>query len=187
MMLPMLTDTNELDQCLALIGEQRQALHESGYDFDPKMPIGAMIEVPAAALIAGTFAHRLDFLSIGTNDLIQYTLAIDRTDETVTHLYDPTHPAVLKLIKGTLDDGVQADIPVAMCGEMAGDPRFTRLLLGMGLKEFSVPINRLAEINHIICNSDISRLRRSSKTLIATPTKSKRMQLLKLINEGLEL
>lgn len=122
------------------------------------MQIGAMIEVPAAALSADDFAAHLDFLSIGTNDLIQYTLAIDRVDDEVNYLYDPLHPAVLRLIKMTIDAGKRTGIPVAMCGEMAGDTRYTRLLLGMGLHEFSMHHTTLQEVKHVIINSSIASL-----------------------------
>ncbi len=105
-----------------------------------------MIEVPAAAVCADLFASRLDFLSIGTNDLIQYTLAIDRVDDEVNYLYDPLHPSVLRLVKMTIDAGRRADIPVTMCGEMAGDPRFTKLLLGFGLRMFSIDPKTLLEV-----------------------------------------
>lgn len=185
LMLPMLTDLSELDQCLNLIEEQRALLRRSGRPFDPTLGIGAMIEVPAAALTAESFARRLDFLSIGTNDLIQYTLAIDRTDETVNHLYDPLHPAVLQLIRLTLEGGARAGIPVAMCGEMAGDVRYTRLLLGMGLREFSVPVNRLAEIRHVIRHSDAYTLSAAADALIATAGRSARAELLDGINQDL--
>ena len=117
-----------------------------------------MIEVPAAALSAKAFASHLDFLSIGTNDLIQYTLAIDRIDDEVNYLYDPLHPAVLKLIKMTIDAGSNAGIPVAMCGEMAGDPLYTRLLLGMGLTEFSMHPTALQEVKRVINQSSIAEL-----------------------------
>ena len=120
--------------------------------------IGGMIEVPAAALMAADFAKRLDFLSIGTNDLIQYTLAIDRVDDEVNYLYDPLHPAVLKLIKMVIDAGQAAGIPVAMCGEMAGDSRYTRLLLGMGLSEFSMHHTALQEVKRVINNCKIETL-----------------------------
>jgi phosphotransferase system enzyme I (PtsI) len=132
MMLPMLSNTHELHQALSLVNETRNALQRESHAFAPDLPIGGMIEVPAAALSAGDFAKHLDFLSIGTNDLIQYTLAIDRIDDEVTYLYDPLHPAVLKLIRMTINAGRAAGIPVAMCGEMAGDPRYTRLLLAWG-------------------------------------------------------
>ena len=101
----------------------REELRSQSYDFDPDVPIGGMIEVPAAAISADLFADKLDFLAIGTNDLIQYTLAIDRVDDEVNYLYDPLHPSILRLIKATIDAGIAARIPVSMCGEMAGNVR----------------------------------------------------------------
>ncbi len=159
MMIPMLTNTQELHQVLSLVKETRNALQREALTFAPDISIGGMIEVPGAALSAGEFARHLDFLSIGTNDLIQYTLAIDRVDDEVNYLYDPLHPAVLRLIKMTIDAGLKADIPVAMCGEMAGDPRYTRLLLGMGLTEFSMHHTSLQEVKSVINNSHIATLR----------------------------
>jgi phosphotransferase system enzyme I (PtsI) len=159
MMVPMLSNTQELQQLLALVDETRNALQREGQAFSPDIRVGGMIEVPAAALSAADFAARLDFLSIGTNDLIQYTLAIDRVDDEVNYLYDPLHPAVLRLIKMTIDAGRDAGIPVAMCGEMAGDPRYTRLLLGMGLCEFSMHHTSLQEVKRVINNSNIGKLR----------------------------
>jgi len=120
-MIPMLTNTGELSQVLALIEEAKQLLKKKNIAFDKNIPVGAMIEVPAAALAADAFARKLDFLSIGTNDLIQYTLAIDRIDDEVNYLFNPLHPAVLKLIQMTIDAGKKANIPVSMCGEMASD------------------------------------------------------------------
>jgi phosphoenolpyruvate-protein phosphotransferase (PTS system enzyme I) len=186
LMLPMLTDLSELHRALELIAEQREALSSEGRHYDPSMPIGAMIEVPAAALIAEEFAHRLDFLSIGTNDLIQYTLAIDRTDDAVNDLYDPLHPAVLKLVRLTLDGAGKAGIPVAMCGEMAGDPAYTRLLLGLGLREFSVPPNRHAEVKYVITRSDVRTISARAAQLCTLPNRQERLQALAELNRGLD-
>ncbi len=158
LMIPMLSTTHELHQVLALISETRDSLLRGKLAFSPDIMIGCMIEVPAAALSAADFASHLDFLSIGTNDLIQYTLAIDRIDDEVNYLYDPLHPAVLKLIKMVIDAGKSAGVPVEMCGEMAGDPRFTRLLLGMGLTEFSMHPTALQEVKQVINNSSIALL-----------------------------
>ena len=158
MMIPMLSNTHELQQVLNLIEEAKHALLRQGMTYDPHIRIGGMIEVPAAALSAVAFSRRLDFLSIGTNDLIQYTLAIDRVDDEVNYLYDPLHPAVLGLIRMVIDAGQRAGIPVAMCGEMAGDPRYTRLLLGMGLTEFSMHPSALQEIKSVINQSSIDAL-----------------------------
>ena len=158
LMIPMLSNTRELHQVLSLINDTKIALQRAAHAFAPEIEIGGMIEVPAAALTAADFASHLDFLSIGTNDLIQYTLAIDRVDEEVNYLYDPLHPAVLRLIKMTIDAGKAAGIPVAMCGEMAGDPRYTRLLLGMGLSEFSMHHTALPGVKHVINSSSIEAL-----------------------------
>ena len=158
MMIPMLSSTQELHQVLALISETKNSLLRQNLAFSPDNMIGCMIEVPAAALSAADFASQLDFLSIGTNDLIQYTLAIDRIDDEVNYLYDPLHPAVLKLIKMVIDAGKSSGVPIEMCGEMAGDPRFTRLLLGMGLTEFSMQPTALQEVKQVINSSSITIL-----------------------------
>ncbi|MGB5475179.1 MAG: phosphoenolpyruvate--protein phosphotransferase [Gammaproteobacteria bacterium] len=170
MMIPMLTNTQELHQVLSLLKETRNALHREALAFAPDISIGGMIEVPGAALSAREFARHLDFLSIGTNDLIQYTLAIDRVDDEVNYLYDPLHPAVLRLIKMTIDAGLETGIPVAMCGEMAGDPRYTRLLLGMGLTEFSMHHTSLQEVKRVINNSHIATLRPLVEELVNRTT-----------------
>ena len=132
LMIPMLSNMQETRQVLEMIDEIKAELSGQGVEFDEDIPVGAMIEVPAAAICADIFAGQLDFLSIGTNDLIQYTIAIDRVDDEVSYLYEPLHPAVLRLIRMTIDAGDRANIPVAMCGEMAGDIKFTQLLLGLG-------------------------------------------------------
>ena len=165
-MIPMLTNTEELDQVLNLIEEAKQRLRKKNIAFDKKIPVGAMIEVPAAALAADAFAQKLDFLSIGTNDLIQYTLAIDRIDDEVNYLFNPLHPAVLKLIHMTIKAGKKANIPVSMCGEMASDTQYTRLLLGMGLEYFSVQANALLEIKHIIINSTLKNLQTETESIL---------------------
>jgi phosphotransferase system enzyme I (PtsI) len=158
LMIPMLSNMHELQQVLQLVSETRNRLERSGLAFDPAMPVGGMIEIPAAALSAGAFAGKLDFLSIGTNDLIQYTLAIDRVDDEVNYLYDPLHPAVLQLIRMSIEAGRSQGIPVGMCGEIAGDPRYTRLLLGMGLTEFSMHHTSLQEVKRVINQSSITEL-----------------------------
>jgi phosphotransferase system enzyme I (PtsI) len=158
LLIPMLTTPSELGQVLALIDEIKQELQDEGKRFDEALPIGGMIEVPAAAICADIFARKLDFLSIGTNDLMQYTLATDRIDESVSHLFDPLNPGVLRLIDSVIKAGREAGIPVAMCGEMAGDPALTRLLLAMGLTEFSAPPASLLEVKRIIRGSDIGML-----------------------------
>jgi phosphotransferase system enzyme I (PtsI) len=166
LMIPMISSMTEVDKVLSLIAETRRDLRRDGIAFDPLMPIGGMIEVPAAALMAGALARRLDFLSIGTNDLVQYTLAIDRVDDTVSYLYDPQHPAVLRLIKYTIDAAVGSHTQVSMCGEMAGDPRYTALLLGLGLREFSMQPGSLLEVKDRVCASDIGALTQATGALM---------------------
>ncbi len=157
-MIPMLSSIAELDQTLEILREVKQELSLEGVRFDNNIPVGGMIEVPAAAISADIFASKLDFLSIGTNDLIQYTLAIDRIDDEVNYLYDPLHPSVLRLINHILRAGQKARIPVSMCGEMAGNPDYTPLLLGLGLLEFSMEPSRLLEIKQLIRSSDRNKL-----------------------------
>ena len=138
LMIPMLSEVDEVHQVLDIVRTIKKDFERRRVRFNPEMPIGGMVEVPAAAISADIFAAELDFLSIGTNDLIQYAVAIDRVNDEVSYLYDPLNPGVLRLIAATLAAGDGAGIPVGMCGEMAGDPRYTRLLLGLGLREFSV-------------------------------------------------
>jgi phosphotransferase system enzyme I (PtsI) len=158
LLIPMLTSLEELEQVLTLIDEQKNRLQQSGQRFDPELPLGAMIEVPAAALCADLFARRLDFLSIGTNDLIQYTLAIDRVDDAVSYLYDPLHPSVIRLVKHVIDAAKATRTSVGMCGEMAGDARFTPLLLGLGLREFSMHPGSLLEVKDRVRHCELRRL-----------------------------
>ena len=157
LLIPMLAHVTEIEQTLALIELAKMQLRESRHKFNA-VEVGGMIEIPAAALSLGPFLRRLDFLSIGTNDLIQYTLAIDRTDGAVAHLYDPLHPAVLKLIAQTIQGAQRADLPVAVCGEMAGDPKLTKLLLGMGLREFSMHPAQLLEVKQQVMMADAAQL-----------------------------
>lgn len=167
MMIPMLTRLQEIRQTMALIDQAKQSLTREGVVFDNNMAVGGMIEVPAAALSVDAFARYLDFLSIGTNDLIQYTLAADRLDAELNHLCQSLHPAVLKLIHMIIEAGVHADIPVAMCGEMAGEPRYTRLLLALGLREFSMHPQAVPEIKHIIQGTDVQALARNVDQVLA--------------------
>ena len=167
LMIPMLSNIDEIARVVELVREVQEELLRTGVDFDTDIPIGGMIEVPAAAVSADLFAAHLDFLSIGTNDLIQYTLAIDRVDDTVNYLYDPLHPSVLRLIAMTIDAADKQGIPVAMCGEMAGDTRYTRLLLGLGLREFSMHPSALLEIKKIVRESAIADLKQQSAQVMA--------------------
>jgi phosphotransferase system enzyme I (PtsI) len=157
-LVPMLAHAQEIDATLAAVEQAKSALRGERIAFDEHVEIGGMIEIPAAALAIGMFTRRLAFLSIGTNDLIQYTLAIDRSDDAVAHLYDPLHPAVLGLIAHTLFSGEKSDTPVSLCGELAGDPELTRLLLGMGLRNFSMHPSQIPEVKQQVLRSDVSEI-----------------------------
>ena len=157
-MIPMLSNVHEIQQVLQMINDIKAELDELNIPYDHDLQTGGMIEVPAAAVCADIFAAQLDFLSLGTNDLIQYTMAIDRVNDEVNYLYDPLNPAVLRLIHTTIKAGKKEKIPVAMCGEMAGETKYTRLLLGLGLREFSVHPTTLLEVKQIIIDSNISEL-----------------------------
>ncbi len=181
-MIPMLSSLQELEQSLAIIREVRAELERENIPFSSEVPIGGMIEVPAAAISADLFARKLDFLSIGTNDLIQYTLAIDRVDDSVNYLYDPLHPSVLRLIQTVLAAGREAGIPVAMCGEMAGDTHFTRLLLGLGLREFSMEPSQMLEVRQQILESRIESVEPLARTILACTDTHELHQYIEFIN-----
>jgi phosphotransferase system enzyme I (PtsI) len=167
-LIPMLAHAFEIDQSLAMIAQAKAQLHQANIKYDPHVPVGAMIEIPAAALALPMFVKRMDFLSIGTNDLIQYTLAIDRVDYEVAHLYNPLHPAVLQLIAMTIAAGHKAGIEVAVCGEMAGDVKLTRLLLGMGLREFSMHPAQLLSVKQEILGSDLGLIVPQTRKILRT-------------------
>ena len=181
-LIPMLSSALELNQALRAVGEARHSLEEDGIAFDPATPVGGMIEVPAAALSLDIFARRLDFLSIGTNDLIQYTLAIDRTDEAVAHLYDPLHPAVLSLVAGIIHSANRARVPVAVCGEMAGDTALTRLLLGFGLRRFSMHPANLLAVKQAILKTDLEQATTHARRMLKTGDPHKLATLLERLN-----
>lgn len=166
LLIPMLAHAFEIDQSLAMIEQAKAQLREAGQKFDESIPVGAMIEIPAAALALPMFVKRMDFLSIGTNDLIQYTLAIDRVDYEVAHLYNPLHPAVLQLIAMTIAAGRKAGIDVAVCGEMAGDVKLTRLLLGMGLREFSMHPAQLLSVKQEILGADLTTITPQARKIL---------------------
>jgi phosphotransferase system enzyme I (PtsI) len=182
MMIPMLTNDEEIQQVLELIEKAKEQLKKRKTRFDKNLKVGAMIEVPAAALSASAFAKRLDFLSIGTNDLIQYTLALDRIDDEVSYLYNPLNPAVLYLIQHTITAGKEAGVPVSLCGEMASDPLYTRLLLGMGLDYFSVQANAMLEIKHIINNCNLSHLQKPAQNILNASSMREIDALIKQLN-----
>jgi phosphotransferase system enzyme I (PtsI) len=156
LLIPMLAHVSEVRHTMEAIARAKQQLTEAGRAF-ADVQVGAMIEVPAAALVLPTFLRYFDFVSIGTNDLIQYTLAIDRADDAVAHLYDPWHPAVLQLIWRTIQQATAAGKGVHVCGEMAGDPAFTALLLAMGLRSFSMHPSQIASVKQKVLRTDARR------------------------------
>jgi phosphotransferase system enzyme I (PtsI) len=153
----MLAHGSEIRQTMALIDRARALLDNKGVPYGP-VRLGAMIEIPAAALTLKLFLKYFDFLSIGTNDLIQYTLAIDRADEAVSHLYNPCHPAVLRLIADTINECNAQGKGVSVCGEMAGDVTMTRLLLGMGLRSFSMHPSQILAVKQEVLRADAAKL-----------------------------
>ena len=165
LLIPMLAHASEIRQTLALVDRAREQLDVRGQAYGP-VRLGAMIEVPAAALTIPLFLRYFDFLSIGTNDLIQYTLAIDRADEAVSHLYDPVHPAVLQLLASTISQCQAQGKGVSVCGEMAGDVAMTRLLLGLGLRSFSMHPSQILAVKQQILRSDTVRLQAWAQSVL---------------------
>lgn len=149
-MYPMISGIEELRSANKILQDVKQDLSTNNIKFDENIQVGAMIEIPSAAVLMDVIAKEVDFVSIGTNDLIQYTLAVDRINENVTNIYDPMHPAVLRLIKQIIDNAHKKKVEVAMCGEMAGDPLYTPILLGFGLDEFSVSPSQISRIKKVI-------------------------------------
>ena len=180
-MLPMISNLQEFRQASGLIELARAELLREGYQVAADVPVGAMIEVPAAAIASPMLAQHARFFSIGTNDLIQYTLAIDRVDDEVNYLYDPLHPAVLQLIHRTIDAGLHAGIPVTMCGEMAGDVRYTRLLLGLGLQEFSMHPANVLEVKRAVLDADLGDLRAKALRMLASADVEEQQSLIEAI------
>jgi phosphotransferase system enzyme I (PtsI) len=183
-MLPMISSVQEFRQAEQIILAAAVQLRAEGHTVADQVPLGAMIEVPAAALAAPLLARHARFFSIGTNDLIQYTLAIDRVDQEVNYLYNPLHPAVLRLIRMTIEAGEHSGVPVAMCGEMAGDPRHTRLLLGLGLTEFSMHPASVLEVKRIIMESDVAQLRRRAQRALAAASVREFQDLMVAFSHG---
>ncbi len=165
-LIPMVAHMHEVKAAKAAIEAAKRELDARGQSYSDNIQIGCMVEIPATAIAIDPFADALDFLSIGTNDLIQYTLAIDRADNEVSALYDPLHPAVLKLIANTINAGMRAGIPVAVCGEMAGDPKLTRLLLGLGLTNFSMHPQQLLDVKREIRQGHSNALRQQVATAL---------------------
>lgn len=166
-LVPMLSTLSELRQTKLLLERAKLSLRKENIPFNENITLGGMIEVPAAAINAEAFAKELDFLSIGTNDLIQYTLAIDRTDDAVAHLYNPLHPSVLKLISITIKAGIKLGKSVAVCGEMAGDAKLTKLLIGMGLRQLSMHPSNILSVKQQILHSQIAKLNSNARKVLS--------------------
>ena len=166
LMYPMISGIEELREANKILEKVKNDLRNEKIKFDEDIEVGAMIEVPSAAMIMDSLAKELDFVSIGTNDLIQYTLAVDRVNENVANLYDPLHPAILRLIKKIIDEGHKAGIDVGMCGEMAGDPSYTPILLGFGLDEFSVSSAQIPKIKQVIRSITLSDAKKAAKKIL---------------------
>jgi phosphotransferase system enzyme I (PtsI) len=181
-LVPMLSNVAEITQTLHLIESAKQSLRNEKIPFDEKVQVGGMIEIPAAALSLDIFMRKLDFLSIGTNDLIQYTLAIDRADDSVAHLYDSLHPAVLRLVAHVIRSANRVGIPVSVCGEIAGDAAFTRLLLGFGLRVFSMHPAQLLTVKREILRANLPDLIPVTQKILKTADPEKIHALLAKLN-----
>lgn len=181
-LIPMLASVAEIDATLAMIAQAKESLRERDVPFDEGVEVGGMIEVPAAVLAIGGFLAKLDFLSIGTNDLIQYTLAVDRSDEAVSHLYDPLHPAIIKLIALAIAGANKAGVPIAVCGEMAGETTLTRVLLGLGLRNFSMHPGHIPTVKQRVLTSDVSAIRPFIERMKRTDSPAKLAALLDKLN-----
>ncbi|MDR0401670.1 MAG: phosphoenolpyruvate--protein phosphotransferase [Endomicrobium sp.] len=180
-MYPMIYDIEDLRNANNILNNVKEDLKSENIKFDEEIEVGAMIEVPSAAIMIDAIAKEVDFISIGTNDLIQYTLAVDRTNESVADFYDPLHPAILRFIKKIIDESHNAEIDVSMCGEMAGDPYYTPILLGLGLDQFSVASSRILKIKNVIRNISLNDAKKISEEILKCNDKN---SILKIINEN---
>jgi phosphotransferase system enzyme I (PtsI) len=181
-LIPMLMNVAEVDQALQMIAQAKASLDEQGIPYDARIRVGGMIEVPAAALALGIFTRKLDFLSVGTNDLIQYMLAVDRTDDTVAHLYDPLHPAVLNLLAHVFRTAAKANVPVALCGEMAGDVTLTRILLALGLRQYSMHSAHLLDVKQHLLKTNLQEIKPLAQKMLRTDDPGKLRALLARVN-----
>ncbi|MET3290619.1 UNVERIFIED_CONTAM: phosphotransferase system enzyme I (PtsI) [Brevibacillus sp. OAP136] len=181
LMFPMISSLQELRQAKAVLHDVKCECREKGIAFDEEMEIGIMIEVPSAAIISDVLAKEVDFFSIGTNDLLQYTLAVDRMNEKITRLYDPFHPAILRLIRAVIANGHKEGICVGMCGEMAGDTRMIPVFLGMGLDEFSMSASLITQARKTICELDMDEARRIAETVLQMDSSDQILDYLQLL------
>lgn len=187
MMWPMISSVTEIQQCLTHLNTAKQQLHDRFETFDENIQVGAMIEIPSAALTVNSILKMIDFVSVGTNDLIQYTLAADRNDESVSYLYQPGHPAVLKLLLHVIRTAARLNKPVSVCGEMAGDAQYTRLLMAMGLRRFSMNANNILAVKNQIIQSDLLMLETEVQKILRNDDPDKALKLLKKLNSSHEL
>lgn len=183
-LIPMLTSVNETLMVKSLLDEARAELQIRGQAYDPMMPLGGMIEVPAAALAIEDLGQHLDFLSVGTNDLLQYSLAADRVDEQVAHLYDPLHPGVVRLLNYMFTSCREVNMPVTVCGELAGDRRYTRLLLALGLRSFSMNPSRLLEVKQVILETHAARAAEALQYWLNLGAQRQDVALLRLLDQS---
>jgi phosphotransferase system enzyme I (PtsI) len=183
-LIPMLTSVREIRMVHSLLDEARDDLERRNQAYDPNLPLGGMIEVPAAAMSIGELGEYLDFISVGTNDLLQYTLAADRIDEQVAHLYDLQHPGVIRLLRFILSATESLGLPVAVCGEVAGDRRYTRLLLALGLREFSMHPGRLLEVKQVVRETHIPRARKAVNRWLDSSSRPADLSLLQILDES---
>jgi len=181
-MFPLISSLQELRKAKDIVNEVKEELNQKGIDFDEKIEIGIMIEVPSAAMVADDLAKEVDFFSIGTNDLIQYTMAVDRGNEKVAHLYSPAHPAILKLLKMIINAAEENNIKIGICGEMGGEIEYTILLLGLGLREFSVaPAMIIPEVKKIIRSVTYERAKEAAETVCSYDDPAKTIEYLRNI------
>ena len=183
LLLPMLSTISEVKQTRAHLTEVMADLRANNIVFDENIELGGMIEVPAAAMAVGTFLNHLDFVSIGTNDLIQYSLAVDRNDDAVSHLYDPLNPGVLQLLLHVISTSNRIGKPVSMCGEMAGDPSLSRLLLGLGLRRFSMLPIQLLKVKQMILSAEMDLILPIVAQMLAAEDSERLRDLLQELNK----
>jgi len=181
-LVPMLSSVSELNQTLQFIAATKKDLDDEKIPYDRDVKLGGMIEIPAAALALNVFAKKLDFLSIGTNDLIQYTLAIDRTDEEVANLYDPLHPAVLHLLSHVIGTCNRMGVPISVCGEMAGELPYTRLLLGFGLRQFSMFSAQVPSIKQRVLTTNLPEIANLTQRILKADDPMKIRDLMDRLN-----